>query len=212
MTSAILFDWDGTLLDSAEVCFRTYRRLFASFDLPFDRERFENTYSPDWRLTYSWMGLPEAVWVEADSRWYALYLEEQADLLPGARNALARIRDAGLAMGLVTGGDGRRVRGDLARLGVQEVFSAVVCAEDASRRKPHPDGLFLALDRLGVGPRDAVYVGDSPEDVEMARAVGVYAVGIPGGFPNEAALRRSGPDLFAPNLGHAVEALLGLPR
>jgi phosphoglycolate phosphatase-like HAD superfamily hydrolase len=58
-------------------------------------------------------------------------------------------------------------------------------------------------------PADAAYVGDSPEDVEMARAGGVHSVGIPGGFPNRAALLAAAPDLLASNLAEAVDTLLG---
>jgi len=66
----------------------------------------------------------------------------------------------------------------------------------------------VGLERLGVTPDLAAYVGDSPEDVQMARAAGVYAVGVPGGFPNREALQASGPDLLAESLDSAVGALL----
>jgi phosphoglycolate phosphatase-like HAD superfamily hydrolase len=62
---------------------------------------------------------------------------------------------------------------------------------------------------MGVAAAESAYVGDSPEDVEMARAAGVFAVGIPGAFPNRELLRASTPDLLAPTLRQAVEALLG---
>jgi phosphoglycolate phosphatase-like HAD superfamily hydrolase len=85
-----------------------------------------------------------------------------------------------------------------------------VYGEDARRRKPHPDALLLGLERLAVSAARAAYVGDSPEDVEMARAAGVYAVGIPGGFPNRDALSASAPDLLAADLEEAVTTLLSL--
>ena len=55
---AVLFDWDGTIVDSAEASFRCYVRLFESYRIPFDRERFQRTYSPDWYRTYTTLGLP----------------------------------------------------------------------------------------------------------------------------------------------------------
>jgi phosphoglycolate phosphatase-like HAD superfamily hydrolase len=64
---------------------------------------------------------------------------------------------------------------------------------------------------MRVAPADAAYVGDSPEDIQMARAAGVYAVGIPGGFPNQDALRRSAPELWAEDLADAAERLLARP-
>jgi len=66
----------------------------------------------------------------------------------------------------------------------------------------------VALARLAVLPAETAYVGDSPEDVVMAKAAGAFAIGIPGGFPNRAALVASCPDVLAPNLDEALRALL----
>jgi HAD superfamily hydrolase (TIGR01549 family) len=207
---AVLFDWDGTLVDSADASYRCYERLFASFGIPFDRPRFEQTYSPDWYRTYAAVGLPDESWDEANSRWLTLYAEHKSELLPGAREALERFRAAGLRQGLVTSGDRGRVTRELASLGIEGFFRSVVCAGDAGQRKPHPEGLHLALAGLGASPAEAAYVGDSPEDVQMARAAGVFAVGIPGGFPNREALAASAPDLLAASLDEAAAALVRL--
>ena len=58
-----------------------------------------------------------------------------------------------------------------------------------------------------IAPGEAAYVGDSPEDVEMARAAGAFSVGVPGGFPNREALEASAPDLLAEDLAAVVAAL-----
>lgn len=206
---AVLFDWDGTLVNSAEASYNCFARLFSSFGIPFDRARFEQTYSPNWYRTYAAMGLPEAQWSEADARWIGYYAEQESELVPGAAEALARLQQVGLLQGLVTSGERERVARELLALGVHGFFRTVVCADDTRNKKPHPEALLLGLERLGVAPADAAYVGDSPEDVEMARAAGVFAVGIPGGFPNRQALAASTPDLLAPDLAAAVATLLG---
>lgn len=205
---AVLFDWDGTLLDSAEASYRCYVKLFGGFGLAFDRATFARTYSPEWRKTYRALGLPEARWAEADARWLELYREERGALLPGAREALVRLGEAGRRLGLVTSGDRERVEDDLERLNVSGAFGVVVCGPDLTHRKPHPEGLLLALDSLDVTPAQAAYVGDSPEDVAMARAAGVFTVGIPGGFPNREALLAERPDLATEEIGAAVAFLL----
>jgi phosphoglycolate phosphatase len=205
---AVLFDWDGTLVDSAEKSFRCYVEVFGSFGLDFDRPRFQATYSPEWTRTYEAVGLPREHWDEADRRWLSGYAREESFLVPGALDALRRLDERSLALGIVTSGDGDRVRGELGTLGVAKYFRAVVAAGEASRRKPHPEPLLLALSRLGVPVREAAYVGDSPEDVEMARAAGAFSVGIPGGFPNRQALEASRPDELAVSLAAAVDRLL----
>jgi HAD superfamily hydrolase (TIGR01509 family) len=205
---AVLFDWDGTLVNTAEASYRCYEKLFGSYGIAFDREAFRRTYSPNWHLTYSALGLAEERWAEADARWLRHYCEEEVVLIDGAREALLRIRDAGLAAGLVTSGDRVRVSRELTDLGVAELFQALVCAEDTAERKPRPEPLLLALDRMRLAPGQAVYIGDSPEDVQMAQAAGVRAVGIPGAFPNREALAAARPDVLEPTLAAALDRVL----
>jgi phosphoglycolate phosphatase-like HAD superfamily hydrolase len=100
------------------------------------------------------------------------------------------------------------VRREVAALGLDRFFGAVVCGGETARRKPDPEPLLLALERLSLPPAETAYVGDSPEDVAMAKAAGAFAVGIPGGFPNREALAASQPDVLAPSLGAALRALL----
>jgi HAD superfamily hydrolase (TIGR01509 family) len=206
---AVLFDWDGTLVDSAERTFRCYAQVFAVFGINFDREAFERTYSPDWYRTYEGVALPREAWAEADARWVACYETETSRLVDGAREGLERLSRAGRVLGIVSSGDGSRVRSEMAALGVAALFATAVCGGETARRKPHPEPLLIALGQLAVPPAECAYVGDSPEDVAMARAAGALAVGIPGGFPNRDALRASSPDLLVPSLDAAVEALLG---
>lgn len=209
---AVFFDWDGTLVDSAEASFRTYCRVFGTYGLSFDRELFARSYSPDWYRTYEMIGLPPEQWRQADELWLAHYAEEESRLLPGAAEALSSLASAGLAAALVTSGSRARVEKELSALGLGPFFAALVCSEDARKRKPDPEPLRVGLSRLAVAPAEAACVGDSPEDVAMARAAGVFSVGIPGGFPNREALYGSGPDLLACDLADAVERLLALAR
>jgi HAD superfamily hydrolase (TIGR01549 family) len=205
---AVLFDWDGTLVNSAEKTYRCYVQVFEGFGIRFDHARFEETYSPDWHQTYRAVGLPRESWRLADERWIDCYQRSGSALIPGTPEALARIRERSLVQGIVSSGDGGRVRRELEALGLAGLFGAVVCGGDTVRRKPDPEPLNVALQRLALGPAEAVYVGDSPEDVHMARAAGVFSVGIPGGFPNREALVASAPDLLAPSLEAALERLL----
>jgi HAD superfamily hydrolase (TIGR01549 family) len=205
---AVLFDWDGTLVDSAAKSYRCYVKVFAAYGIGYDRGTFERTYSPDWYRTYEEIGLPREAWPEADARWLECYATEPSRLLPGARESLERIAGRGLVQGLVSSGDPDRVRQEIVTLGVATFFDAVVCGGETERRKPDPQPLQQALGRLALAPVEAAYVGDSPEDVQMAKAAGAFAVGIPGGFPNRRALEAAAPDLLAPDLESAVSHLL----
>jgi phosphoglycolate phosphatase len=208
---AVLFDWDGTLVDSAQRTYRCYVRVFSAYGIGYDHAAFERTYSPDWYRTYEDVGLPREHWKEADARWISCYEAEASGLVPGAREALELLHARGVAQGLVSSGDGSRVRREVAALGLDRFFGAVVCGGETARRKPDPEPLLLALERLCLPPGETAYVGDSPEDVAMAKAAGAFAVGIPGGFPNREALAASRPDVLAPSLEDALRALLS-PR
>ncbi len=128
--------------------------------------------------------------------------------MPGAREALARMAAAGVSAGVVTSGSRVRVEREIRGFGFEGAFATIVCGEDAQKKKPDAEALETALSRLAIAARDAAYVGDSPEDIHMARAAGVYAVGIEGGFPNGPALRESAPDVLAKDLTGAMNALL----
>jgi HAD superfamily hydrolase (TIGR01509 family) len=205
---AVLFDWDGTLVDSAEKSYRCYVKVFSAYGIVYDRATFARTYSPDWYRTYVEIGLPREVWAEADARWLDCYDTEPSRLFPGARVALERLAERGIVQGVVSSGDPRRVRRELVTLGVDSFFAVVVCGGETAERKPHPEPLLLALDRLAIRPAEAAYVGDSPEDVLMAKSAGTFAVGVPGGFPNGQALAAAEPHVLSPSIESAVSALL----
>ncbi len=205
--SAVAFDWDGTLVDSAEATYHCYAEMFGALGVAFDRETFARTYSPAWQRTYVALGVPEARWAEADAMFVAAYARQQVKLLPGARELLRELRERGVAMALVTSGSRARVPAEVERLGLGGHFGAIVCGEDVARRKPDPEGLLRALSTIGVAPERATYVGDSPEDIGMAHAAGARSIGLLGGFPNRDALRASAPAVLATSLDEVASAL-----
>lgn len=204
---AVLFDWDGTLADTAEASYRCYVRMFGDFGIAFDREAYRLTYSPDWYHTFASLGLPRERWLEADERWLAYFAGEVYSLLDGVHETLQALAARGVMAGIVTSGSRPRIERELVRHGVDHHFREVVCGADTERRKPHPDPLQLGLTRMGLEPHHAAYVGDSPEDILMAKAAGVFAVAIPGAYPNREALVGSGPDALAEDLAGVVAAL-----
>jgi HAD superfamily hydrolase (TIGR01549 family) len=209
---AVLYDFDGTLIDSAESSFLCYVRTFERFGIPFDREIFERTYSPNWLHTYAAVGLPRDRWDEANALWLDHYTAIECRLIDGVSDAMRRLAKRGICQGIVTSGSRSRVQRDLQSLEILELMDAIVCSEDVTRKKPHPEALYYALSRLGVAADEAVYVGDSPEDVEMARAAGVFSLAIPGNYPNRDALLAASADLYAESLTQAADLLVPPPH
>jgi phosphoglycolate phosphatase len=190
---AVLFDWDGTLLDSYQADARAYVAMFAALGIPWSLAELAQHYSPDWYRVYRAAALPEERWAEADDLWRRFYRSERPELQPGARRVLERLARR-YRLGLVSSGSAWRVRAQLRTLTLSSLFAARVYGDEAPRRKPHPAPLRLALRRMGCPPAACVYVGDTPEDVAMARRAGVAVVGVIGHSPVPARLRDARPD------------------
>jgi HAD superfamily hydrolase (TIGR01509 family) len=169
--------------------------MFRELGIAWDARDFERHYSPNWLRVYRAARLPRWKWEMADRLWKRAYRRQKPELLPGARSVLRALhRD--FRLGIVSSGSRWRVRNQLREFELNRYFSVCICSEDAHRRKPDPAPLRLALRRLKASPEETVYVGDSPEDIEMARRAGVRSIGVLGPFPTEARLRAARPDLL----------------
>ena len=190
---AVLFDWDGTLLNSYASDTRAYLTMFRALGVTWGVAELARHYSPDWYRVYRAARIPRAKWDEADRLWTLAYAKETPPLLPGARRIVQTLgREFDLA--IVTSGNRRRVRQQLRDFELADYFSACVCSEDVAKKKPHPAPLNLALARLHAEPKECVYVGDTAEDIEMARRAGVRPIGVLGPFPTAARIRAARPD------------------
>jgi HAD superfamily hydrolase (TIGR01509 family) len=190
---AVLFDWDGTLLNSYASDTRAYLTMFHALRVDWGVAELARHYSPNWYRVYRAARIPREKWSEADRLWTIAYAKESPALLPGARRVVQTLgRDFELA--IVTSGNRRRVRRQLREFNLAAYFSACVCNEDVPRKKPHPAPLNLALARLRANPEECVYVGDTAEDIEMARRAGVRPIGVLGPFPTAARIRAARPD------------------
>jgi HAD superfamily hydrolase (TIGR01509 family) len=194
-TRAVLFDWDGTLLNSYEADLRAYLSMFHALGINWTERELALHYSPNWLRVYRAAKLPRSKWIEADNLWTRAYKLENPPLLAGARRVV-RLLAQKFDLGIVTSGNRPRVRRQLRQLELASYFSACVCSEDAAKRKPHPAPLQLALKRLRLPPEHCVYVGDTAEDIEMARSAGVRSIGVFGPFPTADRLRAAKPDVL----------------
>ncbi|HWF37342.1 MAG TPA: HAD family hydrolase [Candidatus Acidoferrales bacterium] len=192
---AVLLDWDGTLLNSYASDTRAYLSMFRALKIEFSVAEIERHYSPNWHLIYEAAKIPKKHWVRADRLWRRAYASETPKLLPGARSVLRQLR-ARYRLGIVTGGSGLRVRKQIRLFEFHRHFSVCVYSEDTAKKKPHPAPLELALKRIGMSAEECVYVGDAPEDIEMARRAGAHAVGVLGPFPTADRIRAAKPDVL----------------
>ncbi len=208
----MVFDWDGTLVDTLPAITRANAEVLESYGVRYDDAAYRAVYSPDWRGMYRRLGLPDAVIEEAGLRWLGAYraLMGDAQAFPGVENALDRLEAAGFTMGLVTAGDRVVVEHQLRATGLERHLRVRVCGDDMPFSKPHPAPLLEALDQLGIRdrPERTIYVGDAPDDMRMARTVGARGVGIESILGERSELEAAGAAEIAPSVTSWVEAFL----
>ena len=191
----VLFDWDGTLLDSYQADSQAYLAMFHDLGVNWGLAELEEHYSPDWYTVYRAARIPEHRWDDADRAWRTHYAKHPSKLMAATRRVLAQLSRRH-RLGLVSSGDRVRVSRQLREFRLTRVFRTRVLGGDTPEKKPHPAPLLKALREMKSDARDCVYVGDTPEDVEMARAAGVLAIAILGPFPTEKRLRAARPEIL----------------
>jgi len=197
--AGVLFDWDGTLLNSYRADSQAYLAMFREIGCAWGLKELARHYSPDWYVVYRAAGIPKERWNDADRLWRSHYTKHPSKLMAGARLVLRHLARRH-ALGLVTSGDRQRVSRQLRAFALTRVFRARVCGGDTPEKKPHPAPLLLALQKMKLQPADCVYVGDTPEDLAMAKAAGMRAIAVLGPFPTEETLRAAKPEFLLPNL------------
>jgi HAD superfamily hydrolase (TIGR01549 family) len=203
---AVLFDWDGTLLDSFRADTNAYLQMFRALGVSWEPSSLAQHYSPDWHNVYRAAELPPDQWAEADRLWRRFYRSERPLLLSGARHVVQRLAER-FPLGLVSSGSSWRVRSQIRAFGLEPLFSVSVFGDRVPHRKPHPLQLQLAIGQLGFEPRSCVYVGDAPEDVKMARRAGVAVVGLLQHSPAPERLRESRPNALIKTISALPELL-----
>jgi HAD superfamily hydrolase (TIGR01509 family) len=202
----VLFDWDGTLIDSYHADSQAYLAMFRDMGLAWGLAELEQNYSPDWYAVYRAAGIAKERWSEADLAWRKHYAKHPSKLMNGAQRILQELA-AKHRLGLVTSGDRERVSRQLQEFQLADVFETYVCGGDTNEKKPRPEPLLLALRQMNIDARHCVYVGDTPEDLLMARAAGVRPIAVLGPFPTEQRLRAAEPEYLLGSLEELPELL-----
>ncbi len=193
--TTLLFDWDGTLFDSASAGFLAFEKTFDDLGIAFTHEIYQACYSPNWYAMYEFLHLPSDKWQMADELWLEHYGEEPPRLVDGACDAIVELGRRGYRLGIVTSGSQRRVTREIDELGLRSRFQALICNEDIVNKKPHPEGLEKAMQVLGASREVCSYVGDAPEDVRMGKNARVLTVAVRSAYPTSNYLLSEQPDI-----------------
>ncbi|MBA3768395.1 MAG: HAD family hydrolase, partial [Acidobacteria bacterium] len=111
--NTLIFDWDGTLNDSAVNGYAAFQKSLDELGVTFTAEFYEAHYSPNWYTMYETLALPRDQWQRADDLWIQHYGEAPASLVLGARETVTELHGRGYRLGIVTSGSHRRVTREL---------------------------------------------------------------------------------------------------
>ncbi|EFC86411.1 HAD-superfamily hydrolase, subfamily IA, variant 3 [Parafrankia sp. EUN1f] len=212
--SAVVFDCDGTLVDS-EICWhRAYTTLFGHHDRVFTPDHHDTLIGQPLpvvgRVLTTALGVPDHHGSRLIGDILDLVTAELAAGAPARLGAVHLVRElAALGYPLAVASSAPRdlVHQHLAGAGLTDAFTAVLGGEDADQPKPHPDIYLRACAALGATPARSIAIEDSPPGVDAARAAGMYVIGVPGRPQLVLASHLTVRDLTAPHL----RRVLGLP-
>jgi pyrophosphatase PpaX len=199
--TTLLFDWDGTLFDSATTGLAAFQRTFHDLGVPFTHAFYEANYSPNWYTMYEALELPREEWKRADELWLQHYGEQPARMVEAAYETIIELDRRGYRLGVVTSGSQKRVTREINELGIASTFQVLICNESIVNKKPHPEGLEKAMAGLKSSREGCGYVGDAPEDIQMGKNAGVLTVAVPSAYPTSNRLRAADPDIHLETIG-----------
>ena len=216
---AVIFDMDGTLIDSIDIYFEIVENALKRLKLPqVSRKKIldaAETVDFDWDLV-----LPAEVKNKKDeiieAAWEIIneiapqMFAENLELIRGADHILQNISAIIPKIGLVTSTQRHYLKIKMQPLrsaGVEKLFEVIITSDDVPNRKPDPDPLMECAKRLDVIPAKCVYVGDTRTDMQAGKAAGMFTVGVLTGFDDYDALNKESPDAIIDSIGDLMEVI-----
>lgn len=186
---AVIFDLDGTLVDTADEFIPVVQSLRAEHGRdPMDPMRIRASVSNGAKALVSLgLGLAEDA-PEFESKrlrlleLYSEVLGTVARVYPGIEELLQHLSDRDIAWGVSTNKPRAYTEPLLARLDIQPQPRSVVCPDDVTHRKPHPESLYLNCRELNCAPHEAIYIGDHTRDIQAGRRAGIYTIAAAYGY------------------------------
>lgn len=213
---AVLFDLDGTLVDTMEAFHLMVNNLLKSFNKP------ERSFSENVKL----VGMPSKTIVETIVRetgldtsleefsrimfrkWVYTYMPKYGKLYVDSLNVLRELREREYLLGVVSNTSREELPHYLRNFKIGEFLNVAVSSGDVKKPKPSPEPVLKAVGKLNLKPRETVMVGDRPEDIEAGKAAGTYAVAVVRSVKLKAELEAVKPDFIVNELSEILSILI----
>ncbi len=187
VTEALLFDFDGLILDTESPDFQVWKEVYADYGHELTVGLWAQNVGGSWLSRYNpYDHLEELLGCSIDrnavkagykARAREIILEQP--ILPGVQDYIKEAKEMGIKVGVASSSDHAWVDGNLERLGLLHEFEVVVCAEDVENIKPHPELFLTAAARLNASPARTIVLEDSPNGARAAHDAGTFCVVVP---------------------------------
>ena len=182
---AVLWDMDGTLIDSAEFHWISWRETLADHGISITREQFLSSFGqrndsiiPQWLGTAATPERVEKIGNAKEELYRYLIGRDGISPLPGVADWLRRLRQQGWLQAVASAAPRANIDAVLEALSATDIFQAIVSAEDVHRGKPDPEVYLVAASRVGVPPERCIVVEDAVACIEGARRAGMRSIGV----------------------------------
>ena len=196
----VLFDLDGTLIDSVDLIVDSYHHAYSVHGLaPRTRDEILAGLGTPLRIVFGGITDDPAkidAWIATYRAYNLTHHDARIRAYPGTVEMVRRLKSSGLRLGLVTSKNRLGAERGLALVGLAGSMEVIVGADDVTNPKPHPEPVERALERLGLPADTCLFVGDSHHDIHSGRGAGVWTAGVTWGPFDRAHLEMVAPDFY----------------
>ncbi len=218
----VIFDLDGTLIDSVDLFYSMFCQGLQEVELPpVPKEEVLESMGSGAKLHETWQAVTLNMDESMMERKYARLLEvfediwkeryeNEVKLFPGVKTLLNKLLKAGISLGVVTSSFYEGKMDLFTREGIcpLAVFQSIVTGHDTANNKPHPEPVRLCLKQLGISDGPVFFVGDSPCDIKAGKKAGLLTAGVLTGTGTKSSLARAGADIVLDEAAELLDHIL----
>ncbi len=207
--TTILFDLDGTLLDTNELIMQSFEQLLGKhYPSQYTRTDILPFLGPTLTETFDKMDPSKTVeMIEEYREWNIAHHDELSIEFDGVTETLTQLASNGIRMAIVSTKRNDMVEKGLALLGIRHLFETVIGLDDVTHPKPNPEPLLLAMERMGVTKDEVLMVGDNFHDIEGGKNAGVLTAGVAWSLKGKEFLSTFHPDYMLTHITDLYELL-----
>lgn len=212
MITHILFDFDGTLMDTNDLIVEALRKSALKFrGRDIDKEELDKVLGKPLAVQMRELDPEHAEEMDAYYRqYYRARRDEYTKEFDGIREMLDTFLDMGLKMGIVSNKGTSGIQHGLTSFDMHKYFGSTISADDVIKRKPDPEGIYMALEELGGKPGNTLFVGDSAHDIESGKSAGARTILVGWTILDRKRLMESGPDHLVETPAEIVDIVKSL--